>query len=142
MFLTPLVLEADVRPDFWIVRSPLVWCDATYGRLEVPVGFYTDLASIPRAARNLAAFDPDGPSRRPAVVHDWLYQLQAHPKPWADMFLRDAMITEKCGVLDAYAFYEAVHEFGQSSWDADHARTMAASFVDAATYAAYSAIQP
>lgn len=142
MFLTPLVIEAAATPDFWIVRAPLVWCDATYGRLEVPVGFFTDLASIPRIARNLPAFDPNGHSRRAAVVHDWLYQLQAHPKEWADSFLRDAMIAEGCSKIDADAFYEAVHLFGHSSWVSDHQRSMAASFVDAATYAAYSAIQP
>jgi hypothetical protein len=143
MFTSALVLEADtVRPDFWIVRAPLVWCDGKYGRIEVPVGFITDLASIPRALRNLPAFDPNGNSRRPAVVHDWLYQLQHLPKLTADGFLRDAMLAEGCDTADADAFYEAVHLFGQSSWESDHARTMAASFVDQATYMAWSSVQP
>lgn len=141
MFLSKLDIQAE-RPDFWSVASELVWCDPTYGRLVVPKGFLTDLASIPRALRNLPAFDPDGLSRRPAVVHDWLYQVQSHPKLWCDGFLRDAMIAEGCSKADAEAFYEAVHLFGQSSWDADHARTMAASFVDAANFATWSALQP
>jgi hypothetical protein len=141
VFLTKLDIQAEA-PDFWSVASELVWCDPTYGRISVPKGFLTDLASIPRALRNLPAFDPNGLSRRPAVVHDWLYQVQSHPKAWCDLFLRDSMITEKCSVADAYAFYDAVHWFGQSSWDSDHGRTMAASFVDAASYAAYTAIQP
>lgn len=141
MFLTKLDLQAEA-PDFWSVASALVWCDSTYARIEVPKGFLTDLASIPRAVRNLPAFDPNGLSRRPAVVHDWLYQVQSHPKAWCDSFLRAAMISEGCSTADADAFYEAVHLFGQSSWDSDHGRTMAASFVDAASFAAWTAIQP
>jgi Protein of unknown function (DUF1353) len=138
MFSTALILEADTaRDDFWIVRGPLIWCDPTYGRIEVPVGFLTDLASIPRALRNLPAFDPDGKSRRPAVVHDWLYQIQDRPKLTVDSFLRDAMIAEGCARADADAFYDAVHWFGQSSWDSDHGRTMAASFGDAVAYAVW-----
>jgi len=139
MFVTSLVLEAcTIRDDFWIVRAPLTWQDAQFGRITAPVGFYTDLASIPRWLRNLPAFDPDGKSRRAAVVHDWLYQRQQLPKSTADLFLRAAMIADGCSALDADAFYEAVHLFGQSSWDADHARTMAASFVDAETYQAWA----
>lgn len=142
MFLSHLVLEADARPDNWIVRAPLVWCDALYGRLAVPEGFYTDLASIPRALRNLPAFDPNGKSRRPAVVHDWLYQCQSHPKSFADEFLRAALIAEGVSPDAAEAFYEAVRLFGQNSWDIDGGRTMAAAFVDAAAYQAYLTLQP
>lgn len=143
MFISPLILEAYVgRDDQWVVRAPLIWCDATFGRIEVPVGFFTDLASIPRSLRGLPAFDPCGRSRRPAVVHDWLYQIQNIPKETADAFLSAAMVKEGCPLADATAFYEAVHLFGQSSWEQDHARTMAASFVDAVTFMAWSSIQP
>lgn len=137
MFASSLVIEAHTQPDFWIVRAPLVWCDATYGRLVVPVGFVTDLASIPRTLRNLPAFDPNGHSRRPAVVHDWLYQWQTRPKAVADAFLRDAMLADGCDKIAADAFYDAVHWFGQHAWDCDHARTIAASFIDAASYQAW-----
>jgi hypothetical protein len=128
VFLSPLVLEAAPNPDFWFVRAPLIWCDPLYGRVEVPIGFTTDLASIPRALRNLPAFDPNGRSRRPAVVHDWLYQWRGFTKPTADGFLRDAMVAEGCSPADADAFYAAVHWFGQSAWDDDGNRPMVAAF--------------
>jgi hypothetical protein len=137
------VLEADTgRDDFWVVRAPLIWCNAEFGRIAVPVGFRTDLASIPRALRNLPAFDPNGLSRRPAVVHDWLYAHQTHPKDFADRFLRTAMLAEGAVHADAEAFYEAVHLFGTDAWHTDGARTLAASFATQADFMAYVAIQP
>lgn len=134
MFLGPLILEALPNPDYWAVRAPLVWCDALYGRIEVPPGFVTDLASIPRALRNLPSFDPNGLSRRPAVVHDWLYATQTLTKPTADGFLHDAMLLEGCSQSDAQAFYDAVHWFGQAAWDDDLKRGVAASFSALAEY--------
>jgi Protein of unknown function (DUF1353) len=141
MFTTELLLQPDVRPDYWIVRAPLVWESAEFGRICVPPGFRTDLASIPRALRNLPAFDPNGASRRPAVVHDWLYAVQSHPKDFADRFLRTAMLAEGAAHADAEAFYEAVHLFGETAWHTDGAATLAAAFATQADYMAYVAGQ-
>jgi hypothetical protein len=125
MFLTKLALEADTQPDIWVVCRPLIWRDPTYGLITVPDGFKTDLASIPRAFRNLPFLDPNGASRRPAVVHDWFYATQAKPKALADDFLRDALQSEGVGAATAAAFYYAVHWFGRSSWRADAAKLVA-----------------
>lgn len=122
MFLTDLTLTAESQPDKWRVGASLVWLDKTYGRLEVPAGFVTDLASIPRAFRNLPFLDPNGQSRRPAVLHDWLYGSQAgrrYGKEFADDFLRAALIAEGATQATARAFYYAVHWFGGSSWRDD-----------------------
>lgn len=120
MFLTRLDLIADPQPDFWVVGLPLVWTDPVYGRLEAPTGFRTDLASIPRVFRNLPAFDPNGASRRPAVIHDWLYSSRAgyrYGREFADSFLRAAMLSEGAGSWTAGAFYYAVRLGGRSHWD-------------------------
>lgn len=140
-FMSPLVLEAAPKQDFWIVRAPLTWLDPKYNLLQVPVGFMTDLASIPRALRNLPAFDPNGQSRRPAVVHDWLYTTHSRGKDIADSFLRDALIAEGASELDADAFYEAVHLYGDGPYDTGGAPAIAASFVDKETYLAWVATQ-
>jgi len=126
MFLTKLELYAEPQADIWSVGAPLVWCDPTYGRLEVPVGFKTDLASIPRLFRNLAPFDPNGASRRPAVLHDYLYSSKRGfrlGKEFADNFLRDALLAEQAGQVTAQAFYWAVRLGGRSHWDPMSART-------------------
>lgn len=122
MFVTRANLEDRAEPDLWTVVAPLIWCDATYGRLVVPAGFVTDLASIPRMFRNLPWLDPNGLSRRPAVVHDWLYGSRIgrrFGKQFADSFLRSALLSEGATKKAAAAFYFAVHLFGQSSWDDD-----------------------
>lgn len=132
MFTTELVLAAEHATDFWTVREPLVWSASDVPSthdLIVPVGFKTDLASIPRALRNLPAFDPDGPSRRAAVAHDWLYWWQGLGKEYADHFLHTAMLADGCDKIAADAFYEAVHWFGFGAWN-DAARLGLASHFD------------
>lgn len=127
MFLTPLQLEAT-RPDMWRVVSPLVWSDPLRGCIVVPADFPTDLASIPRAFRNLPWLDPDGPSRRPAVMHDWFYGSRSGRrwgKDFADAFLKEALLVEGCGSASAALIYNGVHWFGRSSWDADGLRLSA-----------------
>lgn len=126
MFVSQLVLTADPIPDFWVVGPPLIWQDKIYGHIEVPAGTRTDLASIPRALRNLPFLDPDGQSRRPAVVHDYLYgSAFGHRlgKSFADDFLRAALLAEGASPGTARAFYWAVHLFGGGPWDEYRAKS-------------------
>lgn len=118
MFLSRLSVDDTDTPDQWLVSKPLVWCDSVYGRLEVPAGTITDLASIPRRLRDVRAFDPNGKSRRPAVAHDYLYATALFNKSRADSFLRDALLAEGVGRCTAHAFYYAVHWFGGPAWRA------------------------
>jgi hypothetical protein len=113
MFLTRLALMDDPTPGLWVVLLPLIWEDAAFGRIVVPVGFRTDLASTP------AHLGSNGLSRRPATVHDWLYAERSRGKDFADRFLRAAMLAEGCSTLEADAFYEAVRVFGGDAWSDD-----------------------
>lgn len=122
MFLTRLILSDTALPDIWILERALVWSDEKYGRIEVPQGFFTDLASIPRFLRNLPDLDPNGLSRRPAAVHDFLYATQTLAKGVADEFLQDALRAEGVGAAVARTFYYAVHWFGGPSWRSDAAK--------------------
>lgn len=118
MFKTPLIVQADATPDIWIVYAPLVWTNPT-GDITVPVGFKTDLASIPRLLRNIPNLDPCGLSRRAAVLHDYLYTLKTVSKDQADSLLYQALRAESVDVLAAQAFYDAVHMFGFQAWNND-----------------------
>ena len=143
MFTTPLIVEASATPDFWSLVAPLVWSgSSTSPAFIVPVGFLTDLASIPRALRNLPAFDPNGRSRKAAVGHDWLYWWQGWGKERADRFLHEAMIAEGCSAADAEAFYLAVHEFGGSSWEDGIKSGLASHFETPADYSRWLASVP
>lgn len=127
MFISQLELLVDPQPDYWVVGLPLTWTDPVYGRLEAPAGFRTDLASIPRICWALPAFDPNGPSRRPAVLHDWLYSSRAGwrlGRQFADEFLRAALLSEGASTWTAQAFYIAVRVGGAGHWDALSARNM------------------
>lgn len=128
MFLTQLSLIAESQPDLWRLGAPLVWCDPLFGKLVVPAGFVTDLASIPRLFRNLPWLDTNGLSRRPAVTHDWLYgsvRGRRYGKQFADSFLRTALISEGATQFTVGCFYQGVNLFGGSSWDDDGRRLSA-----------------
>jgi hypothetical protein len=65
-------------------------------RIEVPSGYRTDFASIPRFFWRI--FPPDGPYRDAAVVHDWL--CDAKPKIMNNVDAANifALAMEDCGV--------------------------------------------
>lgn len=132
MFSTALTLRADPRADLWVVAEPLIWQDPTYGKLVVPVGFVTDLASTPFHV------DDNGPSRRPAAMHDALYKLlRRFGKDHADQFLRDAILAEGGGYLRSQIYYRAVSWFGGSAWRGDGALVNSADFDTLANFEAW-----
>lgn len=116
MFLTELIVQADRRPDVWILRAPLIWVCGKYGRIAAPAGFDTDLASIPRMARGLPDFSPTGLSRRPAVLHDYLYASGDLPRMAADELLYLGLLAEGAPELIARTYYRAVRVFGGGPW--------------------------
>lgn len=134
MFQTPLILAEDPEPDIWVLAAPLVWQDEISGKITVPEGFRTDLASIPRPFRNIPWLDPNGRSRRPAVLHDWLYAWQVRSKDFADNVLRDALRAEGANRWEAGVFYYAVHWFGEMAWHDDAGPVSAEDFATVEGY--------
>lgn len=87
------------------------------GRLyRVPPRFITDLASIPGIAQ--PAIDRNGKSRRPAVLHDWLYCLHADTRQEADALFLEALQAEGVGWLTRHAMWAAVRAWGWRYWNA------------------------
>ena len=136
------MLEAGAVQDDWVVAQDLIWKDAKFGTLTCPRGFLTDLASIPRAFRNIPFLDPAGLSRRPAAMHDWLYAWRGMGKDNADEFLHDALLAEGASPGVAQVFFLGVHEFGQAAWDADAGILKEYDFVIPGSYDAWIATQP
>lgn len=129
-FLSDLdIIAIADRPGLWRLGAPLVW-GSLDGLITVPKGFITDLASIPYALRFAPRLDPNGLSRRPAVVHDWLYSTGGghRGKAYADDTLKAALIAEGAGAEVAQIYYDAVHWFGESSYLGDHAKLTQANF--------------
>lgn len=117
MFLSRLELTERNSPDIWAVAAPLVWAD--WGRrVVVPVGFKTDLASIPRILRNIPNLDINGLSRSPAVLHDWLYRThETGSRAKADRLFREALRSRGVGKWSAWVFWAGVRIGGRGPWN-------------------------
>ena len=139
MFTTDLQLVANpARPDFWFTAAPLVWNDPTGLHIEVPTGFRTDMASIPHFLEAFPDLDIDGKSRRPGVLHDWLYGgARWIGKAAADALLYQALLAEGMSKAGATTIYQGVHLFGAAAWAEDGTESMCGMFRTPADYFAW-----
>lgn len=114
-FTTPLDLRAH-EPGEWVVLSLLSY-RAIGGRMyHVPARFITDLASIPGLFQ--PAIDRNGKSRRPAVLHDFLYCLKQGARSEADALFLEALETEGVGWFTRRTMWLAVRAWGWRYWNA------------------------
>ncbi len=82
--------------------------------INVPIGTYTDFASIPRP---LWIILPRwGKYGNAAVIHDWLYWDQARSRKEADGIFLDAMGILEVSPWQKHAIYWAVRAFGWWAW--------------------------
>jgi hypothetical protein len=125
MFETDLCLRA-LTPDLWALTAPLVFrtdpgpAGLTPITITIPVGFITDLASIPHIVDWIPFLDRTGASRRAGALHDGLYALgRARGKDWCDHMLAVALEADGFRPWQAQTYYRAVNLFGGSSWLSD-----------------------
>lgn len=84
-------------------------------RIEVPKGFVTDFASIPRVLWNV--LPPTGGYGKAAVIHDLLYRTAGlATRPEADSILLEAMTALGVGRLTRYTIYSGVRVGGFHSY--------------------------
>lgn len=114
MFLSQAQLET-AAPGQFILSRRLIWRDAEFGTIVVPAGTTTDFASIPQALRNLPIFDVNGVSRRPAILHDYLYHRggESWDRLRADNLLRVALRAEGMSAAAAWLYYAGVRIGGR-----------------------------
>ena len=114
MFKTPLDIRAVVGG--YELRDKFVYVDDYY-YITVPIGFYTDFASIPWFFRRLIARDDKG-IREASVIHDWLYSAKSirfNPyitRKEADKIFLKIMRDMGAKRYKAYLAYYAVRMFG------------------------------
>ena len=105
--------------DYYYVKGGSILWRPTQGQsfksVEVPEGFVTDLASIPRAFWQVLR--PEGRYAYAAVVHDFLYWTQLRPRGEADLILKFALEDSKVNSVERWAIYQAVDKLGQDAWD-------------------------
>lgn len=119
-FRTPLRVQRWGR-DSWLVYEPLVYDSALIGRVEVPRGYTTDFASVPRWLPIAYATSGDS-AHSAALVHDYLYGTHGAAKATCDAVFLEAM--QVCGepAWRRRAMYWAVRWFGGSSYRTGPAR--------------------
>ncbi len=57
----------------WVLTTPLVYASDLVGRVTVPAGFETDLASVPRIPIIYSMWG--NRAHREAVIHDYLFRI-------------------------------------------------------------------
>ena len=105
---------ADNR-EFALVEPMAYEIGASGVPIQVPAGFVTDYASIPREFWSLLS--PHGRYSRAAVVHDFLYWSQLCSQLQADNLFMIAMKESQVPWTERTAIYEAVRLRGHGAWE-------------------------
>ncbi|MBL8444792.1 MAG: DUF1353 domain-containing protein [Zoogloeaceae bacterium] len=100
----------------WVLMAPLVY-HTTRGAIEVPAGFITDLASIPRVFWPLVPVN--GRHRAAAILHDFLYVTQPGTRAEADALFLEAMHVSGVRWSQRKVMHAAVRLGGGLAWAAN-----------------------
>ena len=76
-FLTELDAKLIKDDRIWKLDSPLIYESDLLGLIEVPEGFETDLASVPRVPFVYMMWG--GKAHREGVLHDYLFRIDSVP---------------------------------------------------------------
>ena len=104
----------------WKLLRPYsaVW---RWGRIDVPTGFQTDLASIPRLARSI--IPQIGNQNGPSVVHDWCYRHHWKTRALSDGLFLVGMRVAGVNWLRRNIIYAAVRAGGWVGWNKEGKET-------------------
>lgn len=105
--------------EIYAIISPINWIPnpgsaRELKRVEVPAGFITDFASVPRIFWSI--LPRDGLYVYPAIIHDYMYWMQDGARDVADETLREGMQDFKVDPISINAIYWAVRAGGGSAW--------------------------
>ncbi|MBK1832742.1 DUF1353 domain-containing protein [Roseibacillus ishigakijimensis] len=113
--MKPVPLIPFIDGEHWMVASPLIYERASTGEVyEVPEGFVTDFASIPRPLWPI--YPKTGRYQLAAVVHDFLYWEQTTTRKEADEIFLAGMIESDVPKKDRTVIYQAVRTGGGRAW--------------------------
>lgn len=96
----------------WKLERPFWFDSRIVGRVNVPAGFQTDFASVPRVP--VVYWLTGDTARKAAVIHDWLYRTQEHPRRIADAVLFEASNNEPR--WRRLVMWAGVRVFGWIAW--------------------------
>lgn len=115
-FLTAVDLRC-MGDKLWLLLDSLEYDSDILGKIVVPKGFYTDLASVPRVP--IAYWLWGGRAHYEAIIHDYLFRTDSLPKcTWsqANKVFLEAMAARKKSVLIRYPMYWGVCFGSAAMW--------------------------
>jgi hypothetical protein len=115
-FTTPARLELMNKYKFMLVDSFFYHVGSYPSNeiIEVPSGFVTDLASIPRIL--WWALPPHGKYAKAAIIHDWMYVTAYKNKNYADKVFLEGMGVLGVPKWKRKMMYHAVRLFGKGKY--------------------------
>ena len=118
-FLTELDVRLKDDDQIWVLDSPLIYQSDIFGgfKVEVPAGFETDFANVPRVPIAYMSFGDK--AHREAVLHDYLYRSDSVPEvsfETANSVFLEAMKCRGKNWYIRYPMYLGVKFFGESSY--------------------------
>lgn len=117
-FTSELVLEYLPEKNLWKTRRELVYFvgdDDSDDKITVPVGFITDLASVPWPFSMI--IPKSGKGNAAAVLHDFLYHKQERKRKQCDLIFLEAMKVLGVSLWKRKVMYRAVRIFGFIPWN-------------------------
>lgn len=114
-FTTPAILEMLGHYE-WRVHEPFAFylSNDNSDVIEVPAGFITDLATVPRIFWIM--LPPDGKYAKASIIHDYLYDNALRTKKEADRIFLDGMTVLGVPRWKRMIMYYAVRLFGQGMY--------------------------
>lgn len=116
-FTTPLKGEIGDDGEHIILTEKFEYHVGSYPSeeiIDVPIGFRSDFASIPRYAQ--CVLPKLGRYSKAAVLHDYLYVIAYKNKKFADDVFLEAMIILGVPKWKRWVMYHAVRIFGKGNY--------------------------
>ena len=117
MSLFPLPLKGKyLGKERWELIAPFEYNNPPI-IIEMPIGFVTDGASIPRFAYSLIGSPWGGRYSPASIIHDYLYFIQKYSRRKSDRIFLDAMKILEVPLWKRQLMYLAVRFFGWKAWN-------------------------
>lgn len=116
-FTEILIVSPLADGKTWVTRRDFgyeIGCEGSGNVINVPIGFQTDFASVPRLF--WVVFPRWGRYGNAAVIHDYCYWQQALSRRKADAVFFEAMGVLQVAWYQKYPLYWAVRTFGWWPW--------------------------
>lgn len=116
-FTTPLQVTPLTDGHSWALTSPFQYHVGKFPSefvIDIPQGFVTDFASVPRLL--WALIPPTGKYGKAAVIHDFMYTYAIGSKALADYVFLEAMTVLQVGKVKRELMYQAVRLFGRGAY--------------------------